>query len=335
MGRSACLLLVFISAFLLPGWPVAIARAAEPVALGPYGGCDDRFRDLWLTDPPMYGYDVRELQERLKELQYDPGAADGFFGPATARAVARFQARNNLPPTGAVDAQTWQALGEESYKPSSAAANNIPEGPRKIFVDIGRHTLTLYVNDQAVKKYPVCVGTPKTPTPVGEWLIVHKSMNWGDGFGTRWLGLNVPWGIYGIHGTNKPWSIGRAESHGCIRMHNRDVEELYRLVALGTPVKIVGEPSLPPHVPNRTLQRGSTGPDVVQVQLGLRAKGTYWGAADGRYGTATEIAVKYWQNLSDLESTGKLSLQERKQLMEAAKEFALPPVLPPTGDRPR
>ena len=48
-------------------------------------------------------------------------------------------------------------------------------------------------------------------------------MNWGGGFGTRWLGLNVPWGIYGIHGTNQPWSIGTQASAGCIRMFNRHV----------------------------------------------------------------------------------------------------------------
>lgn len=318
MVRKTCLFVILISTLLISGWLTAAAPAAEPVALGPHGGCDDRFRDLRLTDPPLQGYDVQELQKRLQELQYDPGVTDGFFGPATAKAVAKFQADNNLPPTGVVDAQTWEALGEDTYRPSSTAANNIPDGPRRIVIDIDRHTLTLYVNDEAVKEYPVCVGTPETPTPVGEWLIVHKSMNWGDGFGTRWLGLNVPWGIYGVHGTNKPWSIGRAESHGCVRMHNHDVEELYPLVSHGVPVRITGEPSLPPGVPNRILQKGSTGPDVVQVQFGLRAQGTYWGAADGRYGAVTEAAVKYWQNLSGLEPTGKLSRQEKKKLMEAA-----------------
>lgn len=318
MGCRSCLFLVLISALLFSGWPAAATGAAEPVVPGSYGGCDDRFRDLRLTDPPMHGYDVQELQERLQELRYDPGASDGLFGPATANAVARFQADNNLPSTGIVDAQTWEALGEETYQPSSAVTNSIPEGPRQILIDISRHTLTLYVNDQPVKEYPVCVGTPRTPTPVGEWVVVHKSLNWGDGFGTRWLGLNVPWGIYGVHGTNKPWSIGRAESHGCVRMHNRDVEELYRLVPPRTPVKIIGEPAMPPHTPDRTFQKGSTGPDVVQVQLRLRAKGTYWGAADGRYGAVTEAAVKYWQSLSGQEPTGKLSPQAKKQLMEAA-----------------
>ena len=50
--------------------------------------------------------------------------------------------------------------------------------------------------------------------------------------------LNVPWGIYGIHGTDKPWSIGQAVSHGCVRMYNQDAEELYGKVPVGTPVRI-------------------------------------------------------------------------------------------------
>ena len=107
-----------------------------------------------------------------------------------------------------------------------------PEGEMMIVVDTIQLKLTLYVDGEPYKTYPVAVGRPNqfTLSPVGEWRIVHKSRNWGGGFGTRWMGLNVPWGIYGIHGTNKPWSIGTRASAGCIRMFNRDVEELYAWV---------------------------------------------------------------------------------------------------------
>jgi len=54
------------------------------------------------------------------------------------------------------------------------------------------------------------------------------------------MGLNVPWGIYGIHGTNKPWTIGQFASHGCIRMRNKDVEELFEWIPVGTNVLIEG-----------------------------------------------------------------------------------------------
>ena len=55
--------------------------------------------------------------------------------------------------------------------------------------------------------------------------------------GTRWIGLSKAG--YGIHGTNAPESIGRAASHGCVRMRNRDVEELFALIGVGTLVEVV------------------------------------------------------------------------------------------------
>jgi lipoprotein-anchoring transpeptidase ErfK/SrfK len=57
--------------------------------------------------------------------------------------------------------------------------------------------------------------------------------------GTRWIGLNKKG--YGIHGTNEPWSIGKAASHGCIRLRNRDVEQLFTMLRVGDTVEIRGE----------------------------------------------------------------------------------------------
>jgi lipoprotein-anchoring transpeptidase ErfK/SrfK len=57
--------------------------------------------------------------------------------------------------------------------------------------------------------------------------------------GTRWVGLSQKG--YGIHGTNEPGSIGKARSHGCIRMRNRDVEEFFTLVSVGDTVEIRSE----------------------------------------------------------------------------------------------
>jgi len=136
------------------------------------------------------------------------------------------------------------------------------------------------------------MGLSKTPSPVGEFRIVHKSLNWGGGFGTRWLGLNVPWGIYGIHGTNKPWSIGTQASGGCIRMFNRHVEQLYRIIPEGTLVRMMGRASDPV---SRPLQPGNSGQDVITLQLALREKGYDPGLADGRYGEQTAQAVKRLQ----------------------------------------
>src|SRR5579863_2226254 len=57
--------------------------------------------------------------------------------------------------------------------------------------------------------------------------------------GTRWMGLSIPG--YGIHGTNEPNSIGKAASHGCIRMARADLEEFFPLVRVGDPVELIGQ----------------------------------------------------------------------------------------------
>lgn len=97
--------------------------------------------------------------------------------------------------------------------------------------------LKLLKNDVVINQYPVAVGKKETPTPKGNFYIIKKGL-WGNQFGGYFMQLNVPYGIYGIHGTNKPWSIGKAVSHGCIRMYSSNAGELYSLITLGTPVKI-------------------------------------------------------------------------------------------------
>jgi L,D-transpeptidase ErfK/SrfK len=61
----------------------------------------------------------------------------------------------------------------------------------------------------------------------------------GNPMGTRALYITAP-GLIRIHGTTSPESIGRYASHGCIRMHNEQVEQLYELVPVGTKVIIMG-----------------------------------------------------------------------------------------------
>lgn len=98
-------------------------------------------------------------------------------------------------------------------------------------------TLYLYKNGVLIKKYPVAVGTPATPTPLGHWTITQKGL-WGEQFGGHFMRLSIPKGIYGIHGTDMPESISKAVSHGCIRMFNNDAKELYDMVPIGTPVNV-------------------------------------------------------------------------------------------------
>ena len=80
--------------------------------------------------------------------------------------------------------------------------STMPLGKVELVIRVPERMLEVYSDAQLYKKYRIAVGEGKTPTPVGEWKVVWKDYNWGTGFGTRWMGLNVPWGIYGIHGTN-------------------------------------------------------------------------------------------------------------------------------------
>jgi hypothetical protein len=178
-----------------------------------------------------------------------------------------------------------------------------------IIVDTRKLRLTLYRNGRVFRTYPVAIGELETPTPIGEWKIIHKGGNWGDGFGARWMGINVPWGIYGVHGTNKPWTIGSRASHGCIRMFNRNVLELYELVKVGTPVHIQGD--IPKVSARREISRKNTGRDVIAIQYRMRHQNFDPGIADGRFGETMERAVYKLQLFYGLPMIGKITLNEQ------------------------
>ncbi|ARI77926.1 L,D-transpeptidase family protein [Halobacillus mangrovi] len=110
------------------------------------------------------------------------------------------------------------------------------EIPYKIDISLNQRKLRLYKNGALQKEYPIAVGKMLSGTPVGKYIIVNKAPNPGGPFGTMWMSLSKQ--HYGIHGTNNPSSIGKAVSKGCVRMYNRDVEELARTIPLGTPVSI-------------------------------------------------------------------------------------------------
>ncbi len=180
-----------------------------------------------------------------------------------------------------------------------------PDGSVSIIIKVQQRVLEVYSNGQLYKKYRVAVGKSDTPTPIGEWNVVWKAYNWGTGFGTRWMGLNVPWGIYGIHGTNKPWSIGQFASHGCIRMRNKDVEELFEWVPVGTPVRIEGRKIKV----ERILKSQMHGSDVALLQMKLKELGLFDTRADGIFGTVTESAVKTFQAEHGFEINGIVDKQ--------------------------
>ena len=146
---------------------------------------------------------------------------------------------------------TAEALCQEKQAGSRPDAEDSPV-QRRVVVSIPDRKLALIENGRVVKIYPTAVGAPASPTPSGTYKIAQRVANptWyapgkvvGPGksnpVGTRWLGLTKKG--YGIHGTNAPRSIGKNASHGCVRMRNKDVEDLFARVAVGDVVELHGE----------------------------------------------------------------------------------------------
>ena len=117
-------------------------------------------------------------------------------------------------------------------------------------VDKSKNILTLKMDEEIFKIYRCSTGEGNS-TPIGEFTIANKLMNptWykrgkvippdspDNILGTRWMGFDMP--EYGIHGTTELESIGSQVTAGCIRLLNEDVEELYKIVPVGTKVTII------------------------------------------------------------------------------------------------
>ena len=143
-----------------------------------------------------------------------------------------------------------QAIGQGASQQSPLRGEAAPK--RVIVVSLEDHKLALIEDGQLKKVYSVAVGKPSTPSPTGTFTIERRVVNPtyhhngktvppgpNNPVGTRWMGLSRHG--YGIHGTNEPDSIGRAASHGCIRMARTDLEQFYALVAEGDTVELIGQ----------------------------------------------------------------------------------------------
>jgi lipoprotein-anchoring transpeptidase ErfK/SrfK len=131
-------------------------------------------------------------------------------------------------------------------RPANVAVEKVTT---RISVDLSRRELLLYRGGRLVLKISVGVGSPSTPTPIGRYYV-NQRITVADAkgpFGPAVLGIsafsNVLTGWTGggpiaIHGTNEPWSIGRAASHGCIRVANGTLRRLFARTPAGTPVVI-------------------------------------------------------------------------------------------------
>jgi lipoprotein-anchoring transpeptidase ErfK/SrfK len=135
----------------------------------------------------------------------------------------------------------------------TSSANEVSAVNSLIVINSRNNTLRFYVDGQLSQSYSCATGASSSQTPQGKCQVVQKIVDrpyykagiaGGDPsnpLGRRWMGLNLAGtsgSTYGIHGTNNESSIGSNASHGCIRMHNADVEYFYDFVSIGTTVII-------------------------------------------------------------------------------------------------
>ena len=183
----------------------------------------------------------------------------------------------------------------------------------KILVDVEESQLYLFQDGELTKTYKCSGGKWSTPSPIGTWTISSKA-KWGEGFGGSWMGLNVPWGQFGIHGTLEQGSIGWASSHGCIRMQNSEVSELYKIIPIGTKVTIVDGPYGAFSKGFRDLKSGMYGSDVLEIQKKLKELGFFTGTPNGKFGSATEEAVKKYCSANNLYVRKTIDIELQKHM---------------------
>ena len=164
-----------------------------------------------------------------------------------------------------------QPANDVEYKPESQSENTDKNNESKkdetvstpivIRIDTKINMLGVFQGEKLIAAYPVTIGSARTASPIGEWKVSHitkmptfrydkemlqhgqRSGNFHllppgprNPVGVMWIALNKK-GI-GIHGTNEPGSIGRAASHGCIRLANWDVVRLATKIKRGNNVSI-------------------------------------------------------------------------------------------------
>ncbi|GAA3699209.1 hypothetical protein GCM10022224_076440 [Nonomuraea antimicrobica] len=199
------------------------------------------------------GKSVTWLQERLKELGYRPGKADGRYGGTTLAAVWAFQKVNGIKPTSTIADRTWDAL-ETPKTPKVLAANG---KPTRAEVDLTKQIMVLYVRGEVKlithvssgSNVPYCetadwqgktqrfCGSASTPT--GNYRTTWRASGWHKSYlGELYNPIFFNGGI-AFHGAlSVPLYPA---SHGCVRLPMNVAQELPKLLGKGVPVHVRGK----------------------------------------------------------------------------------------------
>ncbi|CAN5671633.1 hypothetical protein BH18ACT17_BH18ACT17_01470 [soil metagenome] len=190
------------------------------------------------------------------DVAYDDGQVR-FVKAQRGRALDFVEARTSV--RAALDAEGVSSLALPMLKVSPKVTEK--NMPRTIVVRVDENKLYLYDGFEVIRTWSVATAMPGWTTPQGDWNLYRKAVNptwynpaldsWGADLpavvpggptapmGTRALYITAP-GLIRIHGTPADSSIGTYASHGCVRMHNSEIEQLYPMVDVGSRVIIVG-----------------------------------------------------------------------------------------------
>jgi len=193
-----------------------------------------------------------ETAKRTQKLILAAITLAAFSAVATPSLAPTSPAQGSLAPSLPTQSSIVKGPLGQSAPAQTRNPDSTDRGHRVVVVSIPDRRLAVMENGNVLATFPVAVGAAVSPSPTGEFQIVSRVANpWyyhrgsvvpsgkDNPVGTRWLGLSQP--RYGIHGTNAPRSIGHAVSHGCIRLRNRDMEQLFTMLKVGDSVEIRGE----------------------------------------------------------------------------------------------
>lgn len=237
-----------------PGAPrLHVALARQEVAVGDYTAAQRRLESMMadIKDESVLmeiaGPLGRVNMERL--FSNTPQEGDSVYTIARGDTINGIARKYN-----ATEEMILRANGiDDARKLRVGQKVRVPNVNFSLYVDISANTMTLKNHGQFFKLYRVRTGREAGTTPTGEFKILNKKTNptWrpGDGrvympgdpnneLGTRWMSFQGD--ILGIHGTLHPGTVGEYASNGCVGMTKEDVEELFDLVAVGTPLTITG-----------------------------------------------------------------------------------------------
>lgn len=184
-----------------------------------------------------------------RSMRFHAGAVMAAAALALGGCVIQDKTDDKGADGGGTTVAQQQPAGQPGATPAPAPTPPPPPPDLRLEVNVADRELHVYRNDQRIATHPIAVGMPEWPTQTGEWTINQVVWNprWTPPREESWAkdeevkepgAPDNPLGhaqlVYdaprSIHGTNEPESLGKAESHGSIRIANSVVVELARMV---------------------------------------------------------------------------------------------------------